>query len=308
MKIHLSKYQLQKKNLVNAMDISSTHEGTLIKVTDEQNNWGVADLCPWPNLGDLELDQELKTKGSLFQRTLKLAKDDLEARKNRVSLLSDKAVENNWLVTNLTEYPKSGTVKVKGSADVDRLSYYLKKLAQEDIKIRLDFNSCLTASDYNYFLNQLTLDVARKIEYIEDPTVWNFDNWQMWNQLLPLAVDFANENPFKYPTAWSYLIIKPTRQEAKTLVQMCRSLNKKFSLTSAMDHPVGLAHGLRFAQKYSENINGFLTLDLYQPTEFNSYFKIEENRMSFSESALDSFGIGMADVLNRLDWVRYESL
>src|SRR5207244_902270 len=100
----------------------------------------------------------------------------------------------------------------------------------------------------------------------------------------------------------SYLIIKPSRQSAKNLMQKCQQMKKKFTLTSAMDHPVGLAHGLRYAQKYAIGLSGFLTLDLYKETDFSPYFKTENNRINFSQIALDDFGIGMTSALNNLSW------
>lgn len=306
MTIFFSKYKLEKKNSLNAKDALDFQEGALIKVQDEEDGWGVADLCPWPNLGDPSLDEELQNQGPLFQRSLELAMQDLKARKEKKSLLVDKLVENNLIITDFKNFDLSkkifGTVKIKGSSQLDHFIEFLEKLSVQDIKIRLDFNSSLSAAEFNYFLNGLAKSVMAKIEYIEDPTVWNSINWANWNKVIPLGFDFISADPFKYEQAWTYLIIKPSRQSAKKLIQKCEQLNKKFTLTSAMDHPIGLAHGLRYAQKYASGASGFLTLDLYKKTEFNSYFKIEGSHVGFSQAALDDIGIGMTSELNNLVW------
>lgn len=306
MMILFSKYQLEKKNTLNSKDVVSFQSGALMKLIDDEQNWGVSDLCPWPNLGDSTLEEEVFLKGPLYQRSYELANEDLKARKNRRSLLADKLVENNWIITDFKshDFTKAiaGTVKVKGSTDLDDLHLFLERLARYDVKIRLDFNSCLSNGEFSYFLNSLPSAVIAKIEYIEDPTLWSYANWTVWNQKVPLAVDFVGIDPFKFEDGWSVLIIKPTRQSTKNLISKCHQLKKKFTLTSAMDHPVGVAHGLRFAQNHAENISGFLTLDLYQKTDFSRYFKIENNKAGFSEFTLSDYGIGMTSTLNTLNW------
>ncbi|MBC7466834.1 MAG: hypothetical protein H7256_12655 [Bdellovibrio sp.] len=307
MMVLFSKYQLEKKNALNSKDVAAAFQsGALMKVIDDDQNWGVADLCPWPNLGDSSLEDEIALKGPLYQRTYELANEDLKARKNRRSLLADKFVENNWIITDFKNYSFetaiSGTVKVKGSNEVDELHLFLEKLARYDVKIRLDFNSCLSSGEFNYFLNRLPDSVVEKIEYIEDPSLWSYANWKVWNQKVPLAIDFVSIDPFKFEDGWSVLIIKPTRQSTRNLMTKCHQLKKKFTLTSAMDHPVGVAHGLRFAQNHAENISGFLTLDLYQKNDFSRYFKIEQTKVGFSEFTLSDYGIGMTTTLNTLNW------
>lgn len=306
MTVLFSKYQLEKKNSLNAKDNLNFQSGALLKIIDDEGHWGVSDLCPWPNLGDSTLEEEIIERGPLYQRSFELASEDLKARKNRRSLLADKLVENNWIVTDFRNFKIennfSGTVKVKGSSQLDELHMFLEKLSAQNVKIRLDFNSSLAAGEFNYFLSHLSDRMVEKIEYIEDPSLWDFNHWKTWNQKVPLAIDFVSVDPFKYEQAWSFLIIKPTRQSTKNLISKCHQLKKGFTLTSAMDHPIGLAHGLRFAQTSAENISGFLTLDLYERNDFSRYFKVENSKVGFSEFTLSDYGIGMTSTLNTLNW------
>ena len=108
-------------------------------------------------------------------------------------------------------------------------------------------------------------------------------------------------DPFVDLDAWTYLIIKPSRQDADLLINTCLQHKKSFTLTSAMDHPVGFTHGLHYAQKYAQNISGFSTLDLYEENEFNFYFVNEKNKVCMKNSS--DFGIGMTTALEKLDWI-----
>ncbi|MBC7421616.1 MAG: hypothetical protein H7328_12885 [Bdellovibrio sp.] len=298
MKIQYSVYSLVKKNKVNAKDSSSTREGVLLKVID-QEFWGVADLATWPELGDLTWQEELKTKGALFQRALNLAKEDLAARKENRSLLKDQTVTNNILITDYkntdTKNPQfiGQTLKIKGDADIQSLARFIHALPVT-AKLRIDFNNSLDSESFESFLGKIFLAVDR-IEYIEDPVAYEIELWSGWNQMIPLAWDFQTVSPA--PHSYSYRIVKPTRTEIPVKVD--------YTLTSDMSHPVGLAHGLRIAQNFALNPSGFLTLDLFEETAFHKYFVKTENQLNFSVAALKDTGIGMAEELNHLDWLDY---
>ncbi len=299
--IKYSQYILSKKSKLNSVDTSPFREGALIKVTDG-DNWGVADLCPWPTLGDLTWRDEIKEEGVLFQRAVSLAKDDLKARKELRSLLQDKFVINNYVVTDYKNFnftnPKylGKTLKIKGDKNVEALVGILKQIP-EGIKIRLDFNNILTAEQFDQFL-VIAANVLDKIEYIEDPIPYDFDLWFPWNQSVPLASDFQVKAD---KSAYDYQIMKPTRQRFFKLFGIF-SRNQKMTITSAIEHPVGLAHALRIAQEVAQSESGLLTLDLYEPTAFNKYFVQVENTLNFSALALNDVGIGMTEELNKLEW------
>lgn len=306
MKIFFFEYQMKKKNSLS--DSADFERGALIKVQDSECNWGVSDLKPWPRLGDPTLLRELENRGALFQRSLFLAQEDLTARKNKVSLLQDKFIHNNWLITDVKKIDVknnfSGTIKIKSLGfSLVELVQGLKNLTQKNLKIRLDFNGSLKANDFEHFISHLPNSVLERIEYIEDPLPEINSSWIKWNQKIPLAVDFAKGDIFSNENMWSYLIIKPSRQDSKMLIAKCKDLNKKVTLTSAMDHPVGLAHGLRYAQHRPYHEAGFLTLDLYEDTDFNKYFTFDQNKINFSEQALNDYGIGMTKSLENLNWV-----
>lgn len=294
-KIFLSPYALQKRRTANSLLQLSVQKGVLLKVLDGEY-WGVADLCPKPELGDANYEIEIKNRGPLYRRAFELASEDLEARRNNLSLLADKPVRNNLLVTDyrtaeIFKKNFSGqTVKIKGDRDVIGLSCILNGLELE-VKLRIDFNSALSCGEFDKFLSLLSASTRNKIEYIEDPTPICLE-WKHWNTIIPLAFDFQ---PGEYSAELAdFQIVKPSRQALPE--RRCR-----VTFTSAMDHPVGVAHGLRIAQKYATADSGFLTVDFYE-TGFEKYFVQQENNLNFSEAARFDTGIGMSAELEKLIW------
>jgi hypothetical protein len=293
MKIQYSPYSLIKKNKVNAHDHSSTQNGTLVRIYESESVWGVADLCTWPDLGDSPLAQEIEKKGPLYQRALELAAEDLQARQQNKSLLQNKWVDNNILVTDYSTFNfqnpdlQGHTLKIKGDKQLFRLIEVLNA-APKDLVFRIDFNSILNRSEYQLFLDNIS--PAVQIEYVEDPCGYDEMLWRKWNQIIPIAVDFITAEDH-----YTVRVIKPTREIVKD--------DRKIVITSAMDHPIGVAHALRWAQKFAENKSGLLTLDLYQETPFHQNFIYrQQSEINFSEKALSDFGIGMTHELLQLSW------
>ena len=304
MELLFSPYTLVKKNN------QGVQKGSLIRVSDGEN-FGVADLCPKVELGDSNLLDQITKNGSLFLRAQQLAYEDLSARKNKKSLLLDKPVKNNFLITDYQKLILSDlkslqgrfgslSIKIKGDKDIKSLLTYLNSNFAEptlDCKLRLDFNAKLSPTEFEFFLNSLSELIVNKIEYIEDPTIIS-PEWAIWNQRVPLAIDFQKTENSDY---FKYKILKPAREFVP------ENLNN-FTLTSAMDHPVGVAHGLSLAQKMSQNDSGFLTLDLYEDCGFNKYYNQDELFLNFSKLALNDFGIGMTEEIKKLNWVTLDRM
>jgi hypothetical protein len=295
MNIFLSPYVLKKN------DRSGVQEGTLIKIS-EQNFFGVADVCPHPHLGDMNWKAEIKEQGPLFKRALQLAHEDLEARKKGLSLLSDQKVESNILILDLESenlnHPdfSEATVKIKAGKNVRKLADRLNGI-KLNLKIRLDFNAQLSIEEFDLFLALLSSEALKRIEYIEDPAKLS-EKWMLWNSIVPMASDWEKTND---RTLATYRICKPAREEVPE-----KTGNVFF--TSAMDHAVGFAHGLRIAQKSLEKVHGFSTLGLYENDNFSRYFEKNNRQVWFSKPALEDSGIGMTHELNNLSWLPVEKV
>ncbi len=272
--IFIHRYELIRKKTANSQTQNLTQAGALLKVTDSDNHFGVADICPWPSLGDLNLEQEILQKGPLFQRAVELAKKDLQARKNKMNLISNIQLKNHILVPEYKNFDfksvAGSVVKIKGDLKITELANTLNKIT--DVRIRLDFNFCLTEIEFRTFLDLLKPETLKNIDVVEDPFEFNFKSWTELNQKITLALDW---NPHHHQ--WKNLICKPARGLTKFFLYM----------TSVMDHPVGVAHGIAIAQNYPEMTHGFLTNELYTDTEFN-------------EST--GFGIGYEKQLSDIVW------
>jgi O-succinylbenzoate synthase len=284
MKIFYSQYVLTGK------DSQPSQAGALLKLEDG-GAFGVADICPKPQFGDLSVLGELESRGPLFQRAHQLASEDLSARKNGVSLLQKKQVRNNILLSGYRapEFVENVTYKIKADSDFGPLLDLARRLP----KVRIDFNSKLSDREFDGFLRMLPPDLKSRIEYIEDPTVVS-ENWKEWNRIVPLAFDLQRAE-FD-PQLASYRIIKPSRQALPPTLE-------NVIFTSSMDHPVGVAHGLRLAQRFSLRVAGFLTLQLFEQSGFNRYFEQNGNLLGFSDQALRETGIGMTAEIEAADWM-----
>lgn len=293
MKTQYSPYSLIKKSKVNALDQAATQDGALLRIYESDSIWGVADLCPWPSLGDLTLQQEISQKGPLWQRAVELAAEDLQARQQKKCLLQNKWVDNNIVVVDYAHFDfqqpslEGHTLKIKGDKQLFRLIEVLEA-APKSLVFRIDFNAILGSDEFQLFLDNIS--PAVQIEYVEDPCGYDEVLWKKWNQVIPLAVDFVAAEDH-----YSVRVVKPAREKVTD--------SRRTVITSAMDHPVGVAHALRWAQKNADQKSGLLTLDLYQTTEFHSYFIYRsQSEINFHEKALNDFGVGMTDDLLRLSW------
>lgn len=291
-------YELQKKTSLNAMDKKSQiKKGVLIKIEDDFGNYGVSELSTWPEFGDLSLHDEIGTEGRLYQQAIIRAEIDLEARKNKVKLVSENPILNNILISDFKNYsqklnPKL-TYKVKGNKDITSLADFLNTNADQVFKYRIDFNFSLTESEFSKWFDLLDQKTIGKIEYVEDPFNFNFERWTFWNQKIKLALDWDQTGDAN----WGYRIFKPTRDD---LAYLEKTQLNNFSLTSMMDHPVGLAFGLIAAQKYPEQTHGFLTLDQFAETAFHSDFRVENEKLQYKS---DGFGIGFEKLIQNIQWV-----
>ncbi|MES2802826.1 MAG: AMP-binding protein [Bdellovibrionota bacterium] len=293
LQIWIHYYALKRKVKPNAVTAVEAQRGALIKIQDKLGDEGFSDLCPWPSLGDAPLEEELASQGPLYRRAIDLALLDLQARKDKKFLVSPSPVKNNILVADFRELEegfdfKGVTVKFKGNEHVYDFANFLIKNVQRFKKIRIDFNNCISEFVFSEFLNLLSDEVLEKIEYIEDPFFFHLDLWNQHSAKVKLVLDWKQGDEQN----WSHRIWKPSREEKMS----CQD----FSITSSMEHPVGVAHGLHFAQKYPEKTHGFLTLPLYDETEFSPSFTIEQDHLTYQS---DGYGIGFTTQLSKLNWI-----
>lgn len=226
MRIWVARYQLRPLKSLNrlvatgasASANTSFRQGALLRI-DESGASGYADLHPWPELGDLRLEDQLDllARGcptSQATRSLTLARLDREARAQGRSAFDDLRIPgNHFLVSDPLSFTRDDlekvieagfpAIKLKVGRDPDREVKKLTALFAQDhhvfqlrpgppLRLRLDFNGALSTAGFERFLTSLPPTLIEAIEFIEDPCALPLDSWRgpmTRTHRVPLALD-----------------------------------------------------------------------------------------------------------------------
>jgi len=272
------RYELTPKRRLSAVADAGPRRGALIRV-----DGGYADVHPWPELGDLPLDEQLAllARGEttpLTESSLEFASIDAAARRDRRSLFDGLTIPpSHWPGPD----PPSefDTVKLK-SIDVipDRL------------RLRIDFNATLTAEEFVEIAKTLP---SERIDFIEDPCPYDADVWRELRVKtgLRLALDRAAKTS---PQIDSYdvLILKPAFEEIPCT-------DTEIVVTSYMDHPIGqLCAAYAAATANIKSTCGLITHVLFENDPFIESMRIDGTRLVAPEGT----GWGFDDLLETLPW------
>lgn len=253
----------------------AARRGALIRVDD-----GFADVHPWPELGDADLDQQLAllARGELTPLTrasLHWARVDADARRRGVSLFEGLTIpESHW--SGSDPLPGFDTVKVKGVMPVP-----------DHVRIRIDFNARLSAEEFLRVAESLPKE---RIDFIEDPCPYDEALWRDLSARtgLRLALD-------RFAGVADVLVHKPA------LHAEFPSFNGEVVVTSYMDHPVG-----QFFAAYVAATNrvsarcGLFTHVLYEADAFSERVRADGARLLPPEGT----GIGFDDLFEDLPWTK----
>ncbi|HRO66247.1 MAG TPA: enolase C-terminal domain-like protein, partial [Pseudobdellovibrionaceae bacterium] len=270
--------------------------------------------------GDEPLEVHLESLKSfrptrLVERSLALAERDAKARSRNLGLGSSDWLKNNALVTDISRVSPEdlrkfdrqdfSTIKVKCGTDAAKEVEFLESVASSfPFRIRLDFNSG-SADFLEKFLKAFPRSLDERVEYAEDPCPYDPGKWNEIRKRWPLALDheLVRVNHGEDPAA-DILVLKPARQNVEVLADWARQKGMAVTLTSSMDHPVGVAHALAVAFDLRKESgvkileSGFLTLDRYVEDEFAARFPVEGPWMAMPEGT----GIGFDELLTEAPW------
>jgi O-succinylbenzoate synthase len=282
------RYELLPKRALNALSAGVPRHGALVRAGS-----GVADIHPWPELGDAPLDEQLEllARGEttpLTRQTLELARADGEAREAGRSLFEGLTVPpSHWPFAGGAVPRAFDTVKVKMGPDPEWES--IRTLA--GYRLRLDFNGTLNARELTAFVNTLPPDIRESIDFIEDPSPYDAAEWQALRDRLNvrLALDRGVEEE-----GVDVLVVKPA-------VQPFPVSDKEIVVTSYMDHPVGqLGAAWVAAKTVASSTCGLLTHTLFEKDPFLERMTIEGTRLVPPGGT----GVGFDDLLEALPWKR----
>lgn len=182
MKFSFCSYELELKNPLPQAP-RGLHAGALIKVEwPQQKLVGYADCHPWPEFGDVGIEQQLQDLAqhrfsTLMEQTLWFAKRDALARAAKVSLFKDHPrIRSHALVidplktseADLQGFRIAGFshIKVKMGVNdiIHEVNWLNTALKSVPLKARLDFNSRLSQGDFNFLADSIDKAVRTKID------------------------------------------------------------------------------------------------------------------------------------------------
>ena len=272
------RYELTPKRRLSAVADAGPRRGALIRA-----NGGYADIHPWPELGDLPLDEQLAllARGettSLTASSLEFASIAAAARRDGRSLFDGLTIPpSHWPGPD----PPSefDTIKLK---DID--------VIPDNVRLRIDFNATLTAEEFV----EIAVTLPReRIDFIEDPCPYDASTWGELRAKtgLRLALDRA---PKSSPQIDSYdvLIVKPALEEIPCT-------DAEIVVTSYMDHPIGqLCAAYAAATANIKSTCGLITHVLFENDPFIERMRIDGTRLV----APGGTGWGFDDLLEKLPW------
>ncbi len=261
MKVWFSRYQLHATHAFNSRADAGVREGALLRVLFSDGAVGYADLCPFTTIGDRPLEIELRhlaadEPSALAARSLHFARLDATARAQHLSLYDPAArIENHFLITDLTRFDagKLPSIAARGyrcckikmgrdlAAESERLETFVDRLAQAELRLRLDFNATPSRDRFAEWLDTNLRHLQPVLEFIEDPFPYDARQWSdialQWP--VSLALDMAAEPVASGGEGAAVIVVKPAVQEVAPILKRFAGTDKRFVFTHYMDSPVG---------------------------------------------------------------------
>ncbi|MFN8943179.1 MAG: enolase C-terminal domain-like protein [Pseudobdellovibrionaceae bacterium] len=324
MKISYHQYELTPIIKLNLFAKKQTREGCLLKIDWENGHVGFADLHPWPELGDVPLDQQISglRNGKIsnqIEQSIYLAKRDAIARKIGVSLFDQALrVKNNYLIADYSEVKMTdldqvyargfNTLKVKVGRDIgEDIKFVSKILSSGSFLVRLDYNNLSNWQYFERMMSAFTQAQRSRIEYVEDPFPYNEIAYQEARKFCQLAVDreyskvvFAEGK--KVPV--DFIVLKPAIQDVEEVVSIALKHRIPIAVTSYMDHSLGVAHAICLASELKKKNDwlivqcGCLTTRFYGTDPFSQQISIQGPYIQ----SISGTGIGFDSLLKNLPW------
>lgn len=296
MKISYSPYTLKPVQHLSALAHQGDRYGVLLKVEWPDGLVGYADLHPWTEFGDPTWEEQLAgiRQGhisTMLEQSIWMARKDAQLRqqaKNAFEGLT--TVKNNYIISDIMTEPDSlvarlksegfETVKLKVGRDLQKEAELISLLGRDGaFKLRLDFNAVGTWQTYERFMSSLDKVALQRVQYVEDPFPFDPQAWTEAKRFAPIAID--NEiskvdlkklkgKPF------DVVILKPAKMDVSSTVQNCIIHDLKITVTSYMDHPVGVIHALAIAsdlkKAHPQRIldAGCMTIKLFQMDAYSA--------------------------------------
>ena len=300
-------------------------QGALFKIEWPGGTIGYSDLHPWPELGDIPLEKQMSDleKGKIskqLEQSIWFARRDALARKADSSLWNQfPRIKNNFIISDLSKANDEtldharmsgfSTVKIKMGKDFDREKQFaLKILKNGNFMLRIDCNGSLHWQDFETFFSGVEKSYRARLDYVEDPFPYDEKIYREARVLTRVAVDrdFSkiDFNQKEAPPV-DQLILKPAIQDVESFMTQVNKWNIPVTVTSYMDHPVGMVHAALLAgelKKKNEQLigtSGCLHHHLYQKDVYQAEMMIQGPYIQ----KVGGKGIGFDFLFHKEAWV-----
>ncbi len=283
---------------------------------------GYSDLHPSIELGDLPVEQQLSLfrQGqftSQMHQSIYHAQLDAKARTSNKSLFEGLSIpKSHFLVLSFEHFTRevfeqaveSGFDSFKFKMgrnlklELDSL-IKISEFALCETRLRFDFNNSLAQGVFHEFWRALPNEIQKRVEFVEDPFIYNEFDWLRAEQLVPLALDRELDTHLDSERGYSVAVIKPAKENADLILPKIKNLEIKYLFTSYLDHPVGQSFAALSAAlcpaDFKRLDNGLVSHSVF---EKNPYFERINSRGPWLVPQTD-IGIGFGDLLEKESWI-----
>jgi o-succinylbenzoate synthase len=324
--ISYSPYTLKPVQHLNNVTNMGERKGVLLKIEWPDGLIGYSDLHPWPEFGDAPWEDQLAgirhgQISPMMEQSIWLARKDAQLRKQDKNAFQGLAiVKNNYIVTDIASEAEGladrlktagfDTVKIKVGRDLQQEAEFISLLGRDGaFKLRLDFNSMGTWQTYERFMSSIDKVALQRVQYVEDPFPFDVQAWTEAKRFAPIAIDnqLSKVDLKKLQgKPFDVVVLKPAKNDVNFVLHQSVIHDFKITVTSYMDHPVGVIHALAIASELKKSHPqrildaGCMTLKLFQ---MDSYSAEVVTSGPFLKRPTGK-GIGFDALLSREPWAQ----
>lgn len=307
------RYFLEAGGGLNARTQRRVYEGALVRMGDNGGDVeGFGCVHPWPELGDLSLDECLAdlagdAESGLVRRTLSCVAADGAARAAGRSLFEGLEVPRSHATlpffdeAAVAEAVGRGFthVKVKVGREVrGELAEVRRCMARwPELRWRLDFNEMGEAGELAEIFGGWSDEERGAVDFLEDPVRYEGGDWQWLRGECGLAgLAFANDRHVGEERGDSdVLVVKPA-------VQGMPGGDGRLVVTSYLDHPLGQVFAAWEAARAGvTEVCGLQTHGVFGRCEFGEVLGEVGPEFGVPGGA----GLGFGDLLEGLAWEKF---
>lgn len=313
MKIAYSSYELVGKH--------ASRKGALLKFEFPNGSKGYSDCHPWPELGDLPLENQLGRLANnqftpLTRNSMQIALCDARARLEGKSVFAGLTIpKSHYLIPDIRfcNHDKISSAlengfthfKIKLGNELGVEMNQLKSLLEqffEKIKLRLDFNLKISQIQFEQLCKEL-FPWKQCIDFYEDPFHFHPQQWRSFQlQGHVLACDYHSEEALSFPESAAVLVVKPAIQELNSFFAAENKLSRMV-VTSYLDHPIGQLSAAYFAGLFTSKMHvvdicGLLSHHAYHANPFSEQLSQIGPEFAIPEGT----GLGFDQLLEMQNW------